>query len=213
MNGLKIPTIDEAERLLAEGEQRNPGPWVAHSRNVAEAARRLANHLPEIDAEAAYILGLLHDIGRWTGVSRLRHIVDGYRLMIEMGYEDCARICLTHTFQDQHIQAMSGDWDGTPEDLEWVGSLLEGMIYDDYDRLIQLCDTLSMPDGWCLIEKRMVDVALRYGITDHTLIKWKAIFGLQRSFEARIGQSIYALLPGVIENTFKRSDSFAANKT
>lgn len=202
---MQIPDRNEAEKLLLEAEERNPGPWAAHSRNVAEAALRIADRIPEINSESAYILGLLHDIGRWAGVSRLRHMIDGYRLMMEKGYPDAARICLTHTFQYQDIRAMSGDWDGTAEDLDWISHFLKQVTYNDYDRLIQLCDTLSMPDGWCLIEKRMVNVALQYGIREDTLLKWQAIFTLQHSFEARIGQSIYSLLPGVVENTFHTS--------
>ena len=26
-------------------------------------------------------------------------------------------------------------------------------VYDDYDRLVQLCDALAMPSGFCLLER------------------------------------------------------------
>lgn len=68
--------------------------------------------------------------------------------------------------------------------------------------LIQLCDALALPGGFCLIEKRLVDVALRHGTNPYTIPKWKAFLEIQREFEETIGGSIYALLPGVIENTF-----------
>jgi hypothetical protein len=32
--------------------------------------------------------------------------------------------------------------------------------------------------------------------------RWKAYLNLQKEFEKAIGQSIYKVLPGVIENTF-----------
>ena len=35
LDTLKIPSIAEAERLLAEAADANPGPWVMHSRYVA----------------------------------------------------------------------------------------------------------------------------------------------------------------------------------
>ncbi len=43
--------------------------------------------------------------------------------------------------------------------------------YDDYDRLLQLSDALALPDGLCLIEKRLVDGALRHGVNAFKLPK------------------------------------------
>lgn len=37
---------------------------------------------------------------------------------------------------------------------------VKNAVYDDYDRLVQLCDSLALPSGFCLLEKRFVDVAL-----------------------------------------------------
>jgi hypothetical protein len=47
-----------------------------------------------------------------------------------------------------------------------------------------------------------VDVALRRGVNKYTVEKWKTFLDLQKEFEQTIGQSIYSLLPKVIENTF-----------
>lgn len=60
------PNIHIAHRLLDEAEQLNPGPWVQHSRLVAQAARSITARMSEMDAQKAYILGLLHDVGRPT---------------------------------------------------------------------------------------------------------------------------------------------------
>ena len=75
---MRIPDRHQAELWLQEAGVLNPGPWVAHSRYVAEAARNIATRLPTLDAEAAYVLGLLHDIGRRAGVTGMRHSLDGY---------------------------------------------------------------------------------------------------------------------------------------
>jgi len=64
-------------------------------------------------------------------------------------------------------------------------------------------DALALPSGFCLLEKRMVDVALRYGTTDYTVSKWKQIFKIKKDFESKIGCSIYSLLPGIVKNTFE----------
>lgn len=42
-------------------------------------------------------------------------------------------------------------------------------VYDDYDRLVQLCNSLALPNGFCLLEKRLVDVTLRYGVHKATI--------------------------------------------
>lgn len=193
----------EAESLLAEAARLNPGPWVQHSRYVAQGAGLIAARLPRLDAEAAYILGLLHDIGRREGVTDMRHVLDGYRFLVSLGYEDAARVCLTHSFPIPFAGAGAGQWDAPPQDVAFVQEFLDQNPPDENDHLIQLCDSLSLPSGFCLMEKRLVDVALRYGFNEYTLPKWKAKLAIRRSFEAEIGESIYQLLPGVIENTFR----------
>ena len=99
---MTIPTLTQAQALLAEAETRNPGPWVAHSVNVAHAAQLIAQHHPTLDADRADILGLLHDIGRREGVTGMRHVVDGYTFLHNLGDAHAARIALTHSFPYQH---------------------------------------------------------------------------------------------------------------
>jgi hypothetical protein len=53
------------------------------------------------------------------------------------------------------------------------------------------------------MEKRMVDVAVRHGIHEFIIPKWKATFQIKQYFENQMGRSIYAILPGVVENTFE----------
>jgi len=199
---MNLPTPLEAERLLADAEARNPGPWVAHSRHVSLAARCIAEQHPDLDAERASILGLLHDVGRREGVTHMRHALDGYTFLRGLGFEDAARVCLTHSFPYKDVHAVFGRWDCTPEELSFVERYLTGLTYTPYDRLIQLCDALALPQGVCLLEKRCMDVALRYGVNEYTVPKWKATFEIQREMEASIGGSIYRVLPGVVETTF-----------
>ena len=199
---MKIPTLAEAERLLDKAEAKNPGGWADHARYVALAAKNIAEVHPDLDPETAYVLGLLHDIGRREGVTAMRHILDGYTFLEGLGYSDAARIALTHSYPLQDIESGSGRWDGSDEELAFVETYLNGVKYDDYDRLLQLCDALAWPSGFVMIEKRLVDVALRLGINDMTVEKWRAFLELQGYFEKAIGRSIYSVLPGVVENTF-----------
>jgi hypothetical protein len=202
VNMTRIPSIQQAENFLAEAERLNPGPWVEHSRHAASIARMIAKQHPDLDADTAYTLGLLHDIGRRAGKFEMRHIIDGYDFLHDLGYEDAARICLTHSFPIKDVRLASAKWDCSEEEYQFVVDFLATAEYSTYDALIQLCDCMALPQGPCLLEKRFVDVALRYGTNEHTIPKWQAYFDLKARFEQAIRKSIYDHLPGVVENTF-----------
>ena len=199
---MRIPSRDMAKKFLLEAEKRNPGNWVPHSMFVAQAAEAIAKVHPDLDSEVAYILGKLHDIGRREGVTYMRHSFDGYRFLQQQGYDEAAKICISHTFWFKDLQEYPGAGDCSQEEMQFLESYLATVEYNEYDWLIQLCDCLALPSGFCLLEKRLVDVALRYGTTTHTTAKWKLLFEHKAKFEKKIGGSIYDLLPGVVENTF-----------
>lgn len=194
-------TIQQANEQLQTAYQKNPGPWVEHSRSVAENARRIAEHTDCIDPDTAYTMGLLHDIGRAAGVSGIRHIFDGYDRMNELCQPTIARICLTHSFPLKNIRAFQGSFDCSKQQLAFLQRFLDSCSYDNYDRLIQLCDALSLPSGACILEKRLVDVALRHGINDLSLEKWSAFLQLKQHFDRLCRCNLYTLLPNVLENS------------
>lgn len=199
---MKIPSLEKAGQLLAEAAALNPGPWVSHSKNVALAARLIAERYPGLDPGCAFILGLLHDIGRREGVTYIRHLTDGYHFLNNLGYADAAKVSLTHSFPVPDLNVYMGEHDCSARDLQFLNDFLATVEFNEYDRLVQLCDGIAQPEGFCLLEKRIVDVALRYGINDHTVLGWKARFQIKAGIEAAIGISIYQLLPGIIEGTF-----------
>ena len=49
-------------------------------------------------------------------------------------------------------------------------TFVKNAVYDDYDRLVQLCDALALPSGFCLLEKRFVDGSspLRHAACHHS---------------------------------------------
>jgi len=196
-------SIKEAELLLREAEEKNPGPWVAHSEYVAKAAQNIANKCPELDSQTAYVFGLLHDIGRREGKTHLHHIINGYHFLRELGHEDIARISLTHSFAIPDLDAYVGEHDCNPEDISFITDFLSTNKPTDYELLIQLCDGIALPSGFCLMEKRMIYVAMRLGINEKTIPSWRERYKIKEYFEGIIGCSIYQLLPGIIENTFE----------
>ena len=185
------PTIPEAEQLLRDAESCNPGPWGNHSRVAAYCAERIAK-AADMDAEKAYVLGLLHDIGRKFGIKHLAHVYDGYQYMMELGYADAARICLTHSFCCPKLDVYIGNFDLPQEQQMDLQKLLDQLVYDDYDRLIQLCDCLAGSEGVVDMESRMLDVKKRYGF--YRQDKWDTNMWLKAYFEEKTGKNIYKIV-------------------
>ena len=142
-----------------------------------------------MDAEKAYVLGLLHDIGRKFGVRHLGHVSDGYRFMMSLGYDKAAKICLTHSFNNHTINEYIGKFDVSDEEMKMIKTELARTVYDDYDRLIQLCDSLAGAEGVLDIEDRMNDVKKRYGFYPQK--KWDSNMRLKRYFEEKMKKDIY----------------------
>lgn len=183
-----FPTKDEAINLLDEAYEMNPGPWREHSIVVAECAYKIARECPGMNAEKAYIVGLLHDIGRRFGITGLAHIIDGYNYLISFGYEEAARICITHSFAIKDIETAIVKHDVSDDDRQRIIDLFNSYQYDDYDWLIQVCDSIALPQGPVDIEKRMNDVKERYG--SYPQNKWDKHIELKHYFENKMGKKL-----------------------
>ncbi|MDD3410762.1 MAG: HDOD domain-containing protein [Eubacteriales bacterium] len=130
-----------------DAEKSNPGAWGNHSRVAAHCAKMIALLCDDMDDEKAYVLGLLHDIGRKYGVRHLGHVSDGYTYMMSLGYDEVARVCMTHSFSNLSTVGYIGKFDTTQEELKLINTVLENVTADDYDKLIQLCDCLAGTEG------------------------------------------------------------------
>lgn len=191
----------EAEKELKLAVELNPGPWEQHSISVARNARLIAEKTNIMDCDKAYVMGLMHDIGRRAGITGILHIFDGYDYMMSIGQEEIAPICLTHSFPIKDVDTFMGKYDCSSEQKTFLKQFLANKQYDNYDILIQLCDAISLPNGACIMEKRLVDVALRHGLPDFTIEKWKAFMETKKHFDKLCGCNIYTLVPNVLENS------------
>ena len=142
-----LPTREEALKLIRDGLLFNPGPLGKHCLTAAHCAEKIASACGDMDVEKAYILGLLHDIGR--------------------------------------------KFDVTDEELIIIKTELAKTIYDEYDRLIQLCDCLAGAEGVLDIENRMNDVKKRYGFYPQD--KWNSNMNLKQYFEGKMNKDIYLI--------------------
>lgn len=197
-----IPHSKTAENELSIAGELNPGPWVQHSENVGKAAKAIAEKCKNLDPEKAYVLGLLHDIGRRAGIFSMKHIWDGYSYAHSKNWSEVERICITHSYPLKDVKTDIGKNDLSKEAYSFIDNYLKTVTYDDYDKLIILCDALGDCNGFCILEKRFVDTTRRYGFFPFTVDRWNAVFHIKEYFEGLIGCSIYDVLPGVKENTF-----------
>lgn len=193
-----VATREEAELELQLADKLNPGPWINHCKNVARAAETIAR-FSKLDVDKAYVLGLLHDIGRRNGPSAVKHTIDGYRYMLSKNWDEVANICLTHSYPTKNIYHDIGKMDISLVDQKEMEQFISNHIYNDYDKLIILCDSLALPDRLCVLEQRFVDTTIRYGVFPFTVLRWTATYELKKYFEAKMEYSLYDILPEIKE--------------
>ena len=112
--------------------------------------------------------------------------------MMTLGYDEVAKICLTHSFNNQTLDEYIGKIDTTAEELALIQSELRSVHLDEYDKLIQLSDALAGAEGVLDIELRMDDVKKRYGF--YPKAKWDSNLELKKYFENKAGKNIYAIV-------------------
>ncbi len=200
-----FPNREAAEKELEIARQLDQGLWIQHSINVGLAAQFIAERCGNLNQDKAYVLGLLHDIGRRFGASARRHAIDGYKFVLEKEWDEVGRICLTHIFPVPDFDKDLGKNDMSDEESEFVKKYLADIVYDDYDKLIIVCDSIADAQGFCMLEKRFVNSTRRYGTFPFTVERWNATFDMKAYFEQIMNCSIYDVLPNIKETTFIES--------
>jgi putative nucleotidyltransferase with HDIG domain len=191
-----IPDRKTALAVIEAAYEINPEQWRNHSVVTAFCAEQIAESCG-MDGEKAYVFGLLHDIGRQKSGARISHVIRGYDLLKEKGYDECARICLTHSFQTKKMTDYIGTPDISDDEMEFIRSFISSCSYDDYDRLIQLCDSISLADGPVPMEERIADIAGRYGYYPQDKLEKNR--ELLAYFEKKTGEPVMqTVMPAVI---------------
>ena len=198
------PDREEAYKLWEEGIQHRLSKeygftfeheYRFHTQGVAKAAEKIACHVSGMDAEKAFILGLLHDFGKRIGekFEGRFHGQEGYEKMCEMGYFDVAKVCLTHTFPDKDF---SDDEFSYPMEWKvWSKQTLSNIEYDDYDYLIALCDKFFEGMSMVSIKKRVDGIVRRYNLDEkQKVLLCKQSNKLKEYFDKKTGCNIYTIL-------------------
>ena len=171
----------------------NPGPWYQHSKNVAEAAKLITQKTQKYDPAIAYMLGLLHDIGRRNGRTHIKHVYDGY-LYLKDKDSLASEICLVHTFPNKLIEEYQGEMDLEENALKEISIKISTIEYNYYHWLIILCDGYGFIDGFISLERRWIDAAIRLGINEHTIHKWKKMYEIRDRINSKYGIDIEEIL-------------------
>ena len=111
---------------------------------------------------------------------------------MSLGYDEAAKICLTHSFNNQTTDDYIGNFDTTKEELDMIRNALKSVSMDEYDRLIQLCDSIAGAEGVMDIEERMGDVRSRYG--GYPQEQWDKNMEIKKHFEEKMGKDIYTVV-------------------
>ena len=201
---MTYPSLEQAYKIWRKGYEYRcttthfeaKEEYIFHTKGVAEAARIIAVATREMNAEKAYILGLLHDYGKKYDERQENrfHGRSGYEELKAMGYTTSARICLTHTFPCKEFK--NEDYPSYSLDcLCWAHEELAKIEYDYYDRLIQLCDMFFEGMNKVDFESRFKGIVYRYNLPERLLdVLMKNALNLRCYFENKTGQDIYQLL-------------------
>lgn len=177
---------------------RQPGTWYMfhnHVFGVAEVAKLIAERIVTLNAERAYILGLLHDAGKIQEQFEKRfHGLLGYEILKDRD-ADAARASILHMFPHNKIppyEEISAMFFERKDDYDTVKAYADTHPINDYDRLIQLADSLSDSRGIVTMEQRATDFARRYKC-QISMDMIEPQMKLKHYFDDKVGCNIYDL--------------------
>ena len=196
-------TSKEAKKLLEIERKSTPDDrWINHCLCVGDSAGIIAKALKEkgydVDVDKTITLGYLHDIGKYNGKSR-GHAMRGYEYLKSKGYdEEYANVCLTHSYLNNDLICVAGGVPN-PNDKPFLSNFIKNHTYSMEEKIINLCD-LMCTDRIYTLDKRMMDLLLRYGVYKNTHYHIKEAYKLKEYFDKLLGYNLYDLFPEIKEN-------------
>lgn len=172
--------------------------WITHSICVANTASIIAKEL-NLDVEYAKTLGYIHDYGKAVG-DFSKHDMNGFNYLKDLGYdEEYYSICLTHGYLNNDVMCAAG---GIPEDIPFRAEYIKNHKYSIYEKLICLCDLMCAQEV-IGIDKRLIDIIIRYGAYSNTQYHVKEVYKLKKYFDDLLGYNLYNLFPEMM-NTLNK---------
>ena len=150
----------------------NTSSWIKHSLNVGITAFNLATGLQDTDPQTAFVLGILHDIGRKFKTD-MQHTIFGFEYLVSKGYPNEARICLTHSHLHgercaNNEPAVPGwscpngisTWDESVE-TDDLTKFLRQTTYNSYDHILNIADLMATDSAILPVYDRLQDIKQR----------------------------------------------------
>lgn len=201
---MKLVSSKALELIEKERGKRDNDHWIEHSICVGNTAGVIAKAL-KLDEDYAKTLGYIHDIGkRFDDVNDgvLPHAIKGYEYLKALDYdEDCAGICLKHSFLNNDIDCIANDRDKTDRNhpnYAFVKNYIK-QEYTIYEKIINLCD-LMCTSKILTVDKRMMDLLLRHGVHAKTHYHLQETLQLKEFFDNLLGYNLYDLFPEIKEH-------------
>ena len=168
--------------------------WITHSICVGNTASIIAKEL-NLDVDYAKTLGYIHDYGKAVG-DFSKHDINGFNYLKDLGYdEEYYSICLTHGYLNNDFMCAAG---GIPEDIPFRTEYIKTHKCSIYEKLICLCDLMCMQE-MIGIDKRLIDVIIRYGAYSNTQYHVKETYKLKEYFDNLLGYNLYKLFPDIVK--------------
>lgn len=172
--------------------------WITHSICVANTASVIAKEL-NLDVEYAKTLGYIHDYGKAVG-DFSKHDMNGFNYLKDLGYdEEYYSICLTHGYLNNDVMCAAG---GIPRDIPFRTEYIKNHKCSIYEKLICLCDLMCAQEV-IGIDKRLIDIIIRYGAYSNTQYHVKEVYKLKKYFDDLLGYNLYNLFPEMM-NTLNK---------
>ena len=183
--------------------EEDKNKWVKHCIYVGIGAGRIAERL-NLDSDYAQALGYIHDIGR--KISHPNHTIAGYKYMINEGYPEEARSCLTHSFIDNNIFYTAGGIPQGKDRFDYMNNFLLSVDLTIYDNIVQMCDLFCLETGFTTIERRLLDITERKGVFDTSPMHLEKTMELKLRLEVMMGCSLYELFPEIDVEALAQAD-------
>lgn len=168
--------------------------WITHSICVANTASIIAKEL-NLDVDYAKTLGYIHDYGKAIG-DFSKHDINGFNYLKDLGYdEEYYSICLTHGYLNNDVMCTAG---GIPEDIPFRTEYIKTHEYSIYEKLICLCDLMCTQEV-IGIDKRLIDIIIRYGAYSNTQYQVMETYKLKEYFDNLLGYNLYKLFPDIVK--------------
>lgn len=192
---MKLTSKEALEMLKAARGKTITDLWITHSICVANTASIIAKEL-NLDVEYAKTLGYIHDYGKAIGEFS-KHDINGFNYLKGLGYDEkYYSICLTHGYLNNDVMCAAG---GIPEDIHFRTEYIKTHECSIYEKLVCLCDLMCMQD-MVGVDRRLIDVIIRYGAFPNTQYHVKEVYKLKEYFDNLLGYNLYKLFPDMMDS-------------